>query len=165
MLKWLWILLAVVFVCILGGSLSKVLRLKRNIIESSLSLSVYCKRKETLMDKITEYLKRQKIAQETGIYEILEKFRNTKNMSEKVGIGDTFSQKINELIQQEYQLRFDAEIMEQITVLKEVDEKIRYSKDKYDISVVSYDIARKRTILFFLMPKHKERGDSKVYEE
>ena len=149
MLKWLLILLAVVFVCILVGSFSKIFRLKRNIIESNLSLSVYCKRKETLMDKITEYLKQRKIAQETGIYEILEEFRNTKNMSEKVGIGDTFSQKLNELIQKEYQLRFDAEIMEQITVLKEVDEKIRQSKDKYEISIVSYDVARKHNILFF----------------
>ena len=55
--------------------------------------------------------------------------------------------------------------MEQITVLKEVDEKIRQSKDKYEISIVSYDVARKHNILFFLMPKHKERNDSKVFEE
>ena len=164
-MRWIWIPIAIILV-LLGMSVFKILRLKKNIVESKLGLAICLKRKQSIIEKIISYLKQHDPEfVNKAIYEQLAGYSSITSVDEKVTVGEELTKRICDELNQSLRFSMDGEISTIVSDLKIVDEKILNFEKKYNMSILEYDIARKKSVLFLFFRKHKEPEDITDIEE
>lgn len=164
-MEWIWILIAVILV-LLGMSVFKILRLKKNIVESKLGLAICLKRKQSMIEKIISYLRQHDPEfVNKAIYEQLAGYSSIKSVDEKVTVGEELTKRLSDEVNQSLRFSIDGEISTIVNDLRIVDEKILNFEKKYNMSILEYDIARKKSVLFLFFRKHKNSEDITDIEE
>lgn len=165
-LKWLFLVIGIFLLCLLIVSCIKLLNLRRNIIESKLGMGICFKRKERLIEKLSiSFKQKDPNFTEQNISVKMNEFSQISEVDRKISEGEELTNLVCKEINKSLQLRVDGEIESLIKELKNVDEKILELRKKYNMSVMAYDIARKKSILFFIFRKHKKSNNITDFEE
>lgn len=165
-LDWLIFVIGVILAYLIISSFIRLLNLKKNIVESKLGMGVYFKKKERLIERLIVFFK-QKDPNfiEQNIFEKMNEFSRISEVDRKISDGEVLTKLVCDAANKNLHLRIDGDIATLISELKIVDEKILEFKKKYNMSVMAYDIARKKSILFFFFRKHKESNNITDIEE
>lgn len=165
-MKWLFFILGIILVCLTISSFSKLLKLKKNIVESKLGMGIYFKRKERIIEKLSITFK-QKDPNfiEKNIFEKMNEFSQISEVDRKISDGEILTELVCCEANKNLHFKVDGDITTLIDELKNVDEKILEFKKKYNMSVMAYDIARKKSLLVFFFRRHKESNDITDIEE
>ena len=147
-------------------SVFKILRLKKNILESKLGLGICLKRKQSIIDKTISYLKQHDPEfVNKAIYKQLAGYSSIKSVDEKVTVGQELTKRICDELNQSLRFSIDGEISTIVSDLKAVDENILNFEKKYNMSILEYDIVRNKSVLFLFFKKHKKPDDITDIEE
>lgn len=165
-MKWILIILIIIAIFLLSTNIFAMVRLKNKIIESRLGLSICIKRKDSIIERIIKDIKEKdpEIISKP-IYKQLAEYSSIKNIENKINIGKTLAGNIFDEYKTNLHLVADGELSYCVDELKNIDEKILNFEKKYNTSILAYEKARKKSILFFLFSKHKKSDDITNYEE
>ena len=95
----------------------------------------------------------------------MNEFSRISEVDRKISEGKILSELVCYEANKNLHLKIDGDIATLINELKSVDEKILEFKKKYNMSIMAYDIARKKSLLFFFFRKHKESNNITDIEE
>lgn len=165
-LNWLIFIVGIIFAYLIISSFIRLLNLKKNIVESKLGMGVYFKKKERLIERLIILFK-QKDPNfiEQNVFEKMNEFSQISEVDRKISDGEILTELVCDVANKNLHLKVDGDIATLINELKSVDEKILEFKKKYNMSVMAYDIARKKSMLFFFFRKHKESNNITDIEE
>jgi len=165
-LKWLFFILGVISIYLILNSLVRLANLKKNIVESKLGMGIYFKRKERIVEKLSISFKQtDPNFIEQNIFERMNEFSRISEVDRKIAEGEILTTLVCCEANKNLHLRIDGEVATLIDELKSVDEKILEFNKKYNMSVMAYEIARKKSLLSFFFKKHKESNDITDIEE
>ena len=129
-------------------------------------MGIYFKRKERIIEKLSITFK-QKDPNfiEKNIFEKMSEFSQISEVDRKISDGEILTELVCCEANKNLHFKVDGDITTLIDELKNVDEKILEFKKKYNMSVMAYDIARKKSLLVFFFRRHKESNDITDIEE
>ena len=129
-------------------------------------MGIYFKRKERIIEKLSITLK-QKDPNfiEKNIFEKMSEFSQISEVDRKISDGEILTELVCCEANKNLHFKVDGDITTLIDELKNVDEKILEFKKKYNMSVMAYDIARKKSLLVFFFRRHKESNNITDIEE
>lgn len=129
-------------------------------------MGIYFKRKERIIEKITTILKAKDVDFiDDFIFEKLNNFLNITDVDSKISVGKELTAIVCDITNKNLHLRIDGDVSQLVNELIFIDEKILELKRKYNMSVLAYDIARKKSIGILFFRKHKESKDITNIEE
>jgi hypothetical protein len=129
-------------------------------------MGIYFKRKERIIEKLSITFK-QKDPNfiEKNIFEKMNEFSQISEVDRKISDGEILTELVCCEANKNLHFKVDGDITTLIDELKNVDEKILEFKKKYNMSVMAYDIARKKSLLVFFFRRHKESNNITDIEE
>ena len=169
-MKWIFIILIIIVIFLLSTNILTIVRLKNRIIESKLGLSICIKRK-VRRNAFPRFLFIKDIREEDPeiiskpIYKQLAEYSSIIDTENKINAGKNITKDVFDEYKTNLHLVTDGELSYCVDELKNIDEKILNFEKKYNMSILAYEKARKKSILFFLFSKHKKSDDITNYEE
>lgn len=165
-MKWIFIILIIIVIFLLSTNILTIVRLKNRIIESKLGLSICIKRKDSVIERIIKDI-REKDPEiiSKPIYKQLAEYSSIIDTENKINAGKNITKDVFDEYKTNLHLVTDGELSYCVDELKNIDEKILNFEKKYNMSILAYEKARKKSILFFLFSKHKKSDDITNYEE